>query len=53
MNKFTEILKKAGNGLLILAAIAFVLVTIYLGVDFLLKKSVFFSEIDKFKSSLK
>lgn len=43
MNKFTEILKKAGKGLLILAAIAFVLVTIYLGVDFLLKNFISFT----------
>lgn len=43
MNKFTEILKKAGKGLLVLAAIAFVLVTIYLGVDFLLKNFISFT----------
>ncbi len=43
MNKFTEILKKAGKGLLILAAIAFVLVTIYLGIDYVLKNFISFT----------
>lgn len=43
MEKFINILKKAGKGLLILLAIAFVLVTIYFGIDFVFKNFLSFS----------
>ena len=43
MEKFTEILKKAGKGLLILIAVIFVLATIYYGIDFLFKNFLSFS----------
>lgn len=43
MEKFINILKKVGKGLLILLAIAFVLVTIYFGIDFVFKNFLSFS----------
>ena len=43
MEKFINILKKAGKGLLILLAIAFVLITIYFGIDFVFKNFLSFS----------
>lgn len=43
MEKFIIILKKAGKGLLILLAIAFVLATIYYGIDFVFKNFISFS----------
>lgn len=43
MEKFIIILKKAGKGLLILLAIAFLLATIYYGIDFVFKNFISFS----------
>lgn len=43
MEKFINILKKAGKGLLILLAVLFVLATIYFGIDFVFKNFLSFS----------
>lgn len=43
MEKFLKFLKRAGKGLLILLAIAFVLATIYYGIDFILEDFISFS----------
>lgn len=43
MNKFINILKKAGKGLLVLLAVLFVLATIYYGIDFVFKNFLSFS----------